>query len=92
MTSKTLMCAVCGNEPAIGVFCVPGGPLSEAYGESCARLNIHPAWALRAVVECVGGVNAVSPEYLDLQVWESGKVITLRESLRRKPLNMEEPS
>jgi hypothetical protein len=79
-------CAVCQNELAVGVACIPGIPMSVAYGRTCLEAGAHPSWALRANVACCGGVDAVIPEYLESLVYEDAAYITLRKSINKRPL------
>jgi hypothetical protein len=82
------ICEVCGNEPGLGVACIPGMPMSVAYGRTCLENNAHPSWAMRAQVEMAGGVNEVIPEFLDSVVYEAGQYITLRASFEKNPPDM----
>jgi hypothetical protein len=50
-----LTCDVCEKEPAVGVACVPGVPISMAYGAHCLAANAHPLSILVANTACCGG-------------------------------------
>jgi hypothetical protein len=50
-----LTCDVCEQEPAVGVCCVPGVPISMAYGAHCLAANAHPLGILVANTACCGG-------------------------------------
>ena len=52
-----LMCEVCKEEEAVGVFCVPGVPMSVAYGKKCLQANAHPWWVLVANTACINGLK-----------------------------------
>lgn len=58
MTDSKLLeqgvCDVCQNEPAVGVACVPGMPVSVAYGSECLKVNAHPYGLLVANTALVG--------------------------------------
>lgn len=54
---KELICSVCEDEPAIGVCCVPGVPISMAYGRKCLDANAHPWSILVANTACVSGYD-----------------------------------
>ena len=74
-----LQCAVCDNEPAVGVASSPLAPYSVAYGRRCLDENAEPLWLVHATIELVGGpehvaewvktsvrsYNPVSGRYLD---------------------------
>lgn len=47
-------CDVCNNEPAVGVACVPGMPVSVAYGAACLAANAHPYGLLVANTALIG--------------------------------------
>ena len=57
MSVPTLTCDVCNKEPAEGVACVPGVPMSVAYGAACLKANAHPWWVLVANTVCCGGLD-----------------------------------
>lgn len=50
-------CNVCDNEPAVGVCCVPGLPVSVAYGKNCLEADAHPWSLLVANTAIVGGLE-----------------------------------
>jgi hypothetical protein len=85
-----LICEVCNSEPAVGVACVPGIPMSVAYGNNCLREGADPLWALRANVACCGGVDCIVPEYLESRTYLNGEYVTLREALTQYPLTQDE--
>jgi hypothetical protein len=85
-----LKCEVCRNEPAVGVFCVPGIPVSAAYGKTCLERGADPYGYLRANVACCGGVEHVRPEYLESLTYVNGEYLTLGEALKRQPLTEQE--
>lgn len=56
-----LTCDVCHAEPARGVACVPGIPVSVAYGPNCIAAGAHPYELLVANTAMIGGyLNAAS--------------------------------
>ena len=55
--SKIKICEVCKRNESVGVFAVPGVPLSVAYCKSCVKANSHPMWALIANTACCGGLT-----------------------------------
>jgi hypothetical protein len=52
-----MSCEVCNDEPVAGVACVPGVPMSVAYGRKCLDANAHPMWVLAANTAMVGGYD-----------------------------------
>lgn len=48
-------CEVCYAEPAASAVCVPGVPVSMAYGRECLKVNAHPYGILVANTACCGG-------------------------------------
>lgn len=79
------LCEVCQREAAVGVACVPGIPMSAAYGRECLDRGADPYWAIRANVMCCGGPDHVNPEYLKTVTFLDGEYITLSEALKRYP-------
>lgn len=61
-----LMCAVCGEEPAVGVAAIPGVPASDAYGARCLEANAHPMWALVANTALIGGLHEAADWWVDM--------------------------
>lgn len=55
-------CDVCKKEPAVGVACVPGMPVSVAYGRACLDANAHP-YGLLVVNTALVGDYAKSAEW-----------------------------
>lgn len=66
MTIPELVCAVCNNEPAVGVASIPGMPMSEAYGRKCLDANAHPWWALALQTACLGGLEHAAPWWREM--------------------------
>ena len=54
---EKLKCAVCKDEPAVGVCCVPGVAYSAAYGRKCLDANAHPWDILVANTACIGSLE-----------------------------------
>ena len=50
-------CDVCNDEPVVGVACVPGMPVSVAYGRKCLDANAHPYGLVVANTACCGGLE-----------------------------------
>lgn len=66
MTLPALACAVCNNEPAVGVAAIPGMGMSEAYGQDCLDANAHPWWALVMNTSIIGGLEQCAPWWQDM--------------------------
>lgn len=58
-----LKCDVCNDEEAVGVACVPGVPMSCAYGKRCLEANAHPWGVLIANTACCGGLDHCNDEW-----------------------------
>ena len=59
-TIKT-KCYVCNDEPEVGVACVPGVPVSVAYGQKCLEANAHPWFVLVTNTAIGGGYDNMAP-------------------------------
>lgn len=59
-------CEVCNDEPAIGVYSVPGVPMSCAYGEKCIKAEAHPWNVLVANVSCIGDLSKAAPWVVEM--------------------------
>ena len=59
-------CEVCNDEPAIGVYSVPGVPMSCAYGERCIKAEAHPWGVLVANVSCIGDLSKAAPWVVEM--------------------------
>lgn len=65
---SNLRCEVCNNEPSVGVACIPGVPMSAAFGERCLAAGAIPYWAAVANTACCGGFSKTA-EWWDEVVW-----------------------
>lgn len=54
---KASLCEVCGNEMSVGVFSVPGVPISMAYGKECRAAKAHPYGILVGNTAVAGDEN-----------------------------------
>lgn len=52
-----IQCDVCKAEPSVTVCCIPGVPISMAYGLLCLKANAHPWGILVANTVCAGGYD-----------------------------------
>lgn len=52
-----MICEACGKNEAIGVYCVPGVPISCAYCRDCLLNDNHPMEILIANTVCCGGLE-----------------------------------
>jgi hypothetical protein len=85
------LCEVCNKEEALCVACIPGIPMSVAYGRNCIDNYAHPVWAIRANILCCGGVEEVNQAYLNTLVYsEENEYITIEEELKRRPFTEKE--
>ncbi len=86
-----LICQVCYGEQALGVACVPGIPMSVAYGRKCLEQDAHPLEIIRGNVALCGGLEHMHEHYGETRVFhkEHG-YITIADALARNPLKPEE--
>ena len=59
-------CNVCNNEPIVGVACVPGMPVSVAYGAKCLKANAHPYGLVVANTAMCGGLEHTAEWWQEL--------------------------
>lgn len=64
--SPDLTCEVCSDEPAVGVACIPGMPVSVAYGRRCLDADAHPLWAVVANTAMCGGLDHAADWWKDI--------------------------
>jgi hypothetical protein len=59
-------CDVCRDEPAVGVACVPGMPVSVAYGRKCLEANAHPYGLMVANTALIGKYADTAPWWQEM--------------------------
>jgi len=52
-----MICQACNKNESIGVYCVPGCPVSMAYCRECLENNNHPIDILIANTACCNGLD-----------------------------------
>jgi hypothetical protein len=60
------LCEVCHKNEIVGVACVPGIPYSAGYCVECLRANAHPWDILVGQVACIGGLDKVHGEFVQM--------------------------
>lgn len=61
-----ILCDVCNKNKAVGVFCVPGVPMSCAYCQECIDADAHPWGIVVANTACVGGMEYAADWWKEL--------------------------
>lgn len=59
-------CECCKLEPSIGVACIPGMPISIAWGKKCLEAQIIPYWAAVANTAMCGGLAETGDGWQEL--------------------------
>jgi hypothetical protein len=59
-------CDVCGIEESVGVYSVPGVPISMAYCKTCLQENAHPWGILVAQAACLGGLSNAHEYFIEM--------------------------
>lgn len=100
LDGKPLRCEVCKNEDAVGVACVPGVPMSVAYGAECLKHGADPFDILRANILCAlssetahrwNDPEVIRQDYIDaLNTYVDGKYMPFRQALEAHPPTKEE--
>lgn len=60
------LCDCCGDEPAVGVACVPGMPVSIAWGRKCLEAEVAPYGLVVANTAMIGGVKDAAPWWREM--------------------------
>jgi hypothetical protein len=84
------VCAVCMKEPAVGCACVPGIPMSVAFGRICLNKDAQPFDILKMEAIICGGAEKMNPIYLEQTTYVDGLYMSLGEALAKYPIKKED--
>lgn len=74
------ICEVCREREIIGVYAMPGVPISHGYCKECSQANAHPYGSVVANTACIGGFDRAA------EWWQE----TVKDTLKHLGINMEE--
>lgn len=75
-------CDACGNKAEkLNSLCSGLGAVTFAYCDMCAHQGAEPYGFAKAMIEELGGPEAIRPDILEWQTYKDGKYMTIKDAL-----------